>query len=215
MMHLVCATTNADKAAEIADMLREVAVLLPRPNSVGHVDENAPDLRGNAILKASAVSKVALAPAVADDTGLEVDALQGAPGVFSARYAGPNASYADNVMKLLRDLADVPTGERSARFRTVAAVCWPDGQEVIAEGSVEGFITTEPRGSKGFGYDAIFVPVESDSDSVADDGASGVRVRQTFAELSAADKNRISHRGRAFRALARLLIDFHAARNGS
>ena len=129
-------------------------------------------------------------------------------------------------MKLLSDLADTPADKRSARFRTVAVVCWPDGQELIAEGSVEGFITTEPRGAHGFGYDAVFVPAESAegfaAESVAgsDDAVSGgdasagggadvLKMRRTFAEMSATEKNLISHRGRAFRTLARLLNDFH------
>ena len=188
MMDLVCATTNTDKAAEIALLLEGVAVLLPRPAGVGDVVEDAPDLRGNALLKARAVSHFAHTAAVADDTGLEVDALGGAPGVFSARYAGPDASYADNVSKLLSELEGLPASERGASFRTVAAVCWPEGAELVAEGRVEGHIVTEPRGTGGFGYDMVFVP--------AIDGS------RTFAEMSATEKNRISHRGRAFEALA-------------
>lgn len=190
-LELVCASANPDKTAEIAALLDGVAVLLPRPGGVGEVEEDAPDLRGNALLKARAVSRFASAAAVADDTGLEVDALGGAPGVFSARYAGPGASYGDNVAKLLHELEGVEAAARSARFRTVAAVCWPDGAELVAEGRVEGWITAEPRGSGGFGYDSVFKPTGGDS--------------RVFAELSPAGKNRLSHRGRAFRALADLL----------
>ena len=199
-MELVCATANADKAAEIACLLEDVAVLLPRPVGMGNVVEDAPDLEGNARLKARAVSRFAAAAAVADDTGLEVDALGGAPGVFSARYAGPDASYADNVDKLLSDLDGLPTARRRARFRTVAAVCWPDGAELMAEGCVEGWITDEPRGVGGFGYDTVFVPA-----------ADGVR---TFAEMSASEKNLLSHRGSAFGALARLLVGLYGADGG-
>jgi XTP/dITP diphosphohydrolase len=127
-------------------------------------------------------------PAVADDTGLEVDALGGAPGVSSARYAGDDATYADNVEKLLRELADVGDPARTARFSTVALARWPDGREVAAIGDVEGVIATEARGEGGFGYDPLFVPVEGDG--------------RTFAEMSADEKHRVSHRGRAFRTLA-------------
>ena len=243
IINLVCATTNTDKAAEIADMLSGVAVLLPRPDGVGHVDENASDLLGNAILKASAVSCFAMAAAVADDTGLEVDALQGAPGVFSSRYAGPDASYADNVNKLLHDIEGVPQNKRTAQFRTVAVVCWPDGKKLVAEGRVKGTITTEPRGLGGFGYDTVFVPEETvfiSEETVPqtshhhENGFHGFHitsghsttvqgtsvhstpvlsrykdslVARTFAEMSAAEKNLISHRGRAFKSLARMLVN--------
>ena len=191
MLQLVCASTNPDKAAEIAVILEDVAMILSRPEGMGEVEENAPDLQGNALLKARAVSRFAGAAAVADDTGLEVAALNGAPGVFSARYAGLDATDTDNINKLLRDLKDVEVSARGARFRTVIAVCWPDGSELTTEGSVEGWIATEERGSAGFGYDCIFIPAEGD--------------RRTFAEMKAAEKNRLSHRGRALRALADLL----------
>ena len=192
MLELVCATTNPDKASEMSSVLEGVAVLLPRPEKIGEIEEDAPDLRGNALLKSRTISRFADAAAVADDTGLEVEALGGAPGVHSARYAGPCASNEDNVNKLLHDLKDVKTVARGARFRTVIAVCWPDGRELVTEGCVEGRITTEPRGVGGFGYDSVFVPV------VGGDS-------RTFAEMTATEKNRISHRGRALRALAGLL----------
>jgi XTP/dITP diphosphohydrolase len=128
--------------------------------------------------------------AVADDTGLEVEALEGAPGVYSARYAGESATYADNVAKLLRELAalDDHGGARRASFKTVALVAFPDGSEVWAEGVLAGTIAAEGRGTNGFGYDPVFVP----------DGGDG----RTFAEMRAAEKDAVSHRGRAFRALA-------------
>ncbi len=128
---------------------------------------------------------------MADDTGLEVTSLDGAPGVLSARFAGPGATYADNVAALLRALG--PAQDRSARFRTVAIACFPDGREVMAEGTVEGVITLEPRGEGGFGYDPVFVP----------DGCGG----RTFAEMTMQEKNSVSHRGRALRALAVKLGD--------
>ena len=124
---------------------------------------------------------------VADDTGLEVEDLGGAPGVYSARYAGEEATYADNVAKLLAALAGVD-GPRRARFRTVAVASWPDGREVVAEGAVEGAIALEARGEGGFGYDPVFIPDEGDG--------------RTFAQMTAEEKHRLSHRGRAFRALA-------------
>lgn len=194
-LELVCASANPDKVAEIAAILSEAdVVLLPRPAEVPEVVEDAPTLEGNARLKAAAISAATGRAAVADDTGLEVDALGGAPGVLSARFAGEGASYAENVAKLLAELAaagalDLST--RRARFRTVALVRFPDGREVVAEGVVEGVIAPRPQGDGGFGYDPVFIPAESDG--------------RTFAEMSAAEKRAISHRGRAFRALARQL----------
>ena len=193
MIELVCASANPDKVAEMAEVLAGAAVLLPRPSGMGEVVEDADDLEGNARLKALAVCRFASAAALADDTGLEVDALGGAPGVRSARYAGPDASYADNLARLLDDLRDVPPPRRTARFRTVAVVCRPDGTELAAEGRVEGLITTEPRGEGGFGYDSVFEPAE---------GAG-----RTFSEMGPAGKHAISHRGRALRALLALLRD--------
>ena len=187
-MRLVLATANPDKAREIADLLAGFEIV-PRPASVGDVDETADTLEGNARLKAAAVAAAAGEVAVADDTGLEVDALGGRPGVWAARYAGEDATYADNVVKLLSELDGVPPGEgRRARFRTVAMAAWPDGREVVAHGTVEGEISLEARGEGGFGYDPVFVP----------DGMGG----RTFGEMSAEEKNAMSHRARAFRELA-------------
>ena len=191
MIELVCASANPDKVAEMADVLAGHAVLLPRPEGVGDVVEDADTLAGNAMLKARAVCDFAGAAALADDTGLEVDALGGAPGVYSARYAGPGAGYADNLARLLAEMRDVPAHQRAARFRTVAAVCFPDGTSLSAEGAVEGAITTEPRGVGGFGYDPVFAPVE----------AGGL----TFSEMGPAAKNAISHRARALQALLEML----------
>jgi XTP/dITP diphosphohydrolase len=182
---LVLASANPDKAAEIASILRGVE-LLPRPAGVPEVDETGATLEENARLKARALVEATGEAALADDTGLEVDALGGAPGVRSARYAGPTATYADNVAKLVAALEG--SQDRRARFRTVAVACFPDGGEVVAEGWVEGEIATAPKGSGGFGYDPLFVP----------DGGAG----RTFAQMSLEEKNAISHRGRAFRALA-------------
>jgi len=186
-LRLVLATANPDKAREIVVALEPTGFeLVPRPAGVPEVDESADSLEGNARLKARALCDATGEAAVADDTGLEVVALGNRPGVHSSRYAGPKASYADNVAKLLAELDGVE--ERRARFRTVALVLFPDGREVQAEGRVEGGITSEPRGDGGFGYDPVFVPDDGDG--------------RTFAEMSLEEKASISHRGRAFRALA-------------
>ena len=190
-MRLVCASANPDKAAEITAILEPFGIeLVARPFDVPDVVEDADTLEANARLKAVAVSAAAGGDvAVADDTGLEVDALGGAPGVLSARFAGEDATYADNVLKLLDALVELPdVAQRTARFRTVALARFADGREVIADGAVEGVITAAPRGSGGFGYDQVFQPDEGDG--------------RTFAEMSPEEKHAISHRGRAFRALA-------------
>jgi len=191
----VLASANPDKVAEIAAILSAAldADLVPRPAGVPDVVEDAETLLDNARLKARALVAATGDAAVADDTGLEVDALGGAPGVYSARYAGEEATYADNVHKLLAELAARPDagGTRTARFRTVALAAFPDGSEVWAEGAVEGVITAELRGTAGFGYDPVFEP--------ADGGG------RTFAEMDPEEKHGLSHRGRAFRSLAAAL----------
>ena len=196
-MELVCASANPDKVAEIASILAAAGVeLLARPASVADVIEDADTLVGNARLKAVAIAEATGLPAVADDTGLEVDALGGVPGVRSARFAGEHATYDENVELLLARLdaaAAMSPEQRTARFRTVVLLRWPDGNELVVEGVCEGVITAERRGTNGFGYDPVFAPVEA--------GGS------TIAELDAAQKHAISHRGRALRALASELED--------
>lgn len=185
---LVCASANPGKVAEIADLLAGVVTLLPRPESVPEVVEDAGSLVGNARLKARAICAAAGAPAVADDTGLEVDALDCAPGVDTAHFAGLGCSDADNRTRLLAELAHLPDpADRRARFRTVVMVVWPDGRELVVEGLCEGTIAAQERGERGFGYDSLFAPAEGDG--------------RTFAEMSLADKQEISHRARALRAL--------------
>lgn len=154
------------------------------------VEETGSTFRENAVLKARSLASALGHPAVADDSGLEVRALGGQPGVRSARYAGPERDYAANNEKVLRELAGVSAPERAARFVTVAAYATPDGTLVIAEGEVTGRIPEAPRGAGGFGYDPVFVP----------DGES-----RTMAEMTAEEKNAVSHRGRAFRKLAALV----------
>lgn len=197
MARFVIASANPDKVAEIAAILAPAGVeLRPRPDWVPEVVEDGATLEENARLKAAAVCAATGEPAIADDTGLEVDALDGAPGVYSARYAGEGATYADNVALLLRSLDEAAAAGRTsrvARFRTVAMACFPDGREITVTGVVEGTIASEPRGDGGFGYDPVFVPDEGDG--------------RTFAEMTPAEKHALSHRGRAFRALAAALDD--------
>lgn len=197
-MRLVLASANPDKAAEISAILSAAVSgldLVPRPADLADVDETGTTLLENARLKAAAIASATGEAAVADDTGLAVDALDGAPGVYSARFAGEDATYADNVAKMLKELDGVAPDRRTARFETVALVRWPDGREVAATGAVEGVITTAPRGDRGFGYDPIFQPLEGDG--------------RTFAELVPMEKHALSHRGRAFRALAAELAKLH------
>ena len=190
-LQFVLATANPDKVREISAVLADAGIeieLLPRPTAVPDVDETGVTLEDNARFKAAALCAATGLPAIADDTGLEVDALGGAPGVRSARFAGEGATYADNVNHLLERLRDVLPPRRGARFATVALARWPDGREVAAFGDVVGTIATEPRGAEGFGYDPVFMPEEGDG--------------RTFAEMSPAEKHELSHRGRAFRTLA-------------
>jgi len=185
LTRLVLATANPDKAREIAALLSGFEVV-PRPADVPEVDETGETLEDNARLKAVALVEATGSAAVADDTGLEVEALGGEPGVYSARFSGEGATYASNVAKLLRVMEGV--ADRRARFRTVALARFPDGREVVAEGVVDGVITEAARGDGGFGYDPVFQPDEGDG--------------RTYAELTLEEKNALSHRGRAFRALA-------------
>ena len=193
---LVVASSNPHKVAEIGLVLDGLAVLEPRPTGVPEVVEDGETLEANARLKAMAICKATGESAVADDTGLEVDALGGAPGVHSARYAASNGSGVEgdavaNTTRLLYEMECIPVGRRTARFRTVALVRRPDGSELVATGTVEGYIAETPAGEGGFGYDPVFVPAEGDG--------------RTFAEMGD-EKHAISHRGRAFRDLARRLV---------
>ncbi len=168
---------------DVAEPFRPPEVLVPL-----EVEETGATLDENARIKATGWTRSTAMLAVADDTGLSVDALGGAPGVHSARYAGADATYSDNVDKLLQALDGVPAGARTARFETVALATWPDGSELLARGAVEGVIAPEARGTSGFGYDPVFVPTEGDG--------------RTFSQMDPAEKHALSHRGRAFRALA-------------
>lgn len=197
---LVCASANPDKVAEIASILHGVVELLPRPADVPDVVEDAGTLEGNARLKAAAICAATGLPAVSDDTGLFVDALDGEPGVETAYFAGPNATYAENRAKMLDALADA--SNRRAVFRTVVMVVWPDGTELCVEGSCEGSIALRETGERGFGYDPLFIPFVD---------AHGRPNERTFAQMTDAEKHAISHRGRAFHALLAALSRAGAA----
>jgi XTP/dITP diphosphohydrolase len=190
-MQFVLATANAHKAEEMRLILGPLGIeLLARPRDVPEVDETEETLEGNALLKARALVMATGLPAIADDTGLFVGALDGRPGVYSARYAGEDASYQENVNKLLAELSDVAPPRRAV-FRTVIAVAFPNDDSFNVEGQLEGTISLEPRGERGFGYDPVFQLLGDDP--------------RTLAELSPDEKNRVSHRGVALRALAKKL----------
>ena len=191
-LQLVCASANPDKVAEIAAILDGVVRLLPRPADVPEVVEDADTLIGNARLKAVAICTATGLPAVSDDTGLFVDALGGAPGVYAARYAGHDATYADNRRKLLRELGG--TDRRTAQFISAVVVRWPDGRELAVEGVCDGVIATAELGDRGFGYDSVFIPADGDG--------------RSFAQMTDAEKNQISHRARALAALLTSLQQF-------
>ncbi len=184
---MVLASANPKKVAELRALLEGQVDLVARPPEVPEVIEDADTFLGNARLKAAALLAATGLASVADDSGLEVDALGGEPGVWSARYAGEGATDEANVEKLLAALADLTDpAQRRARFRCVVVLQRPDGTEVVADGTAEGHIALSPSGKGGFGYDPVFVP----------DGGDGA----TFAQLDADAKHAISHRGRALAA---------------
>ena len=186
-MQILFASRNPDKLREIENKVAALDIQILSPDDFADlpgIEEDGDTLEANAVKKALALSELAGLPALADDTGLEVDALGGRPGVFSARYAGPEATYQDNVEKLLRELKGVPTDRRQARFRCVLAYA-QEGDVKLFEGAVNGVITTNPAGKSGFGYDPVFL--------VPEEG-------KTFAQLPLERKNSISHRGKALDA---------------
>lgn len=185
---LVVASKNPDKITEIEGVLdgTGLAEEIVRGLDWPDVDETGSTLEENALLKARVVVDATGLPVLADDTGLEVEALDGAPGVHTARYAGDAARYEDNVAKLIEEMSGIE--DRRARFRTVVALVFPDGVELTAEGVLEGTITERPKGDSGFGYDPVF-ELEG----------------RTLAEMGPEEKNRLSHRALAIRALAESL----------
>ena len=193
-MKIVLATHNHDKEIELQHSLQglgvEICSLSEYPD-IGDIEETGTTLLENSLLKARTVYDRTGLPAIADDTGLEVDALDGAPGVYSARFAGADATYEDNLNKLLFSMEEVSEERRSARFRTV--ISFVDGnQELWTEGHIDGKIIDFPRGNSGFGYDPVFyIP----------------QLEKTFAELSTEEKNKISHRGLALQKLRKILVN--------
>ena len=189
---LVIASRNPGKIREIERICADWSLerLTHEDVDIPEVEEAGSTYLENALAKARAVARATGEPALADDSGIEVDALGGAPGPRSARFGGPDATDDRNLRALLRAIAGVPRAGRSARYRAVAVVAWPDGREIWAEGVCEGMLTTAPRGAGGFGYDPLFEPLGWD---------------RTMAELAPEEKDRISHRGRALRALGDLL----------
>lgn len=193
-MQIVLATSNRDKIKEMKHLLDDLPItILSRDDFLEwpEVDENGSSLLENAIIKAKAIAEFTSLPALADDSGLEVDALGGAPGIFSARYAGENCSYHDNNVKMLRELSALPDEKRTARFRCVIAVCWEDGRIESVDGLAEGLISHEIDGNEGFGYDPIFFyPPEN----------------KRFSQMTIDEKNLVSHRGKALQEVRTLII---------
>jgi XTP/dITP diphosphohydrolase len=188
-MRIVCASANPHKVAELSRQLPDWVELVPRPAEVGDIDEDAPTLEGNAIIKAVEIANHCGEWAIADDTGLEVAALGGAPGVRSARYAGDDATDAENRELLLRELEN--SVDRSGRFRTVVALVSSKGDIHLVSGECTGSIALTERGGGGFGYDSVFIPADGDG--------------RTFAEMTGQEKDAVSHRGRATAQLPALL----------
>jgi len=188
-MRIVCASANPHKVEELARMLPSWVDLVARPSDIGDIDEDAPTLEGNAIIKAVEIANHASEWAIADDTGLEVDALNGAPGVRSARFAGEHATDAENRALLLAKLEGA--ANRSARFRTVVALVSSKGDIHFVGGECAGAIAESERGNSGVGYDSLFVPADGDG--------------RTFAEMNGPEKDAVSHRGRALAQIPELL----------
>ena len=191
-MKIVLATHNMDKCAEMKSIMRGTPVKLLTLNEypkIGEIIENGRTLLENALIKAKTVHKLINLPALADDTGLEVDILNGQPGIYSARYAGGKCSYSDNVNKLLQEMDNISSDKRIAHFCTAIAYV-DDNMELTTEGTVQGLITDKRKGIDGFGYDPVFyVP----------------NMKKTYAEMSMDEKNQISHRGIAIKNMQKLL----------
>lgn len=190
---LVLATRNRHKGEELAALLGDLGITIRTLDEfpdAPEVVEDGDTCEANAVKKARAIAEFTGLPAVADDTGLEVDALGGRPGIYAARYAGEDATYEDNCRKLLRELAGVPRERRTARFLTVAAIALPSGEVRVAQGALDGVIAEAASGTLGFGYDPVFLIPE---------------LGKTLAQLSADQKNTISHRAKAFMKMREIL----------
>ncbi len=201
---LVLATRNRHKGEELAALLGDLGITIRTLDEfpdAPDVVENGDTCEANAVKKARAIAEFTGLPAVADDTGLEVDALDGRPGIYAARYAGQDATYEDNCRKLLRELAGVPPEQRTARFLTVAAIALPSNGTRVVQGILDGVIAEKASGTLGFGYDPVFLIPE---------------LGKTLAQLSADQKNRISHRAKAFTQAKDLLreMEFEILESG-
>lgn len=192
----VIASRNSGKIEEIKEVLSKFGIIAISRDEFGiekfEVEETGSTLEENSFIKAMAIFEIAGIPVIADDSGLEVDALNGRPGVYSARYAGDHCSMQDNRDKMLKELKGVPKDERTARFISVITMIFDNGDKISARGECEGMIAEEERGDKGFGYDPIFIP-------------NGYDI--TFAEMSQGEKNSISHRGKALNRLEELICE--------
>ena len=189
---LVIATHNNDKKTEMQYALKDLEVKILSLDSfpeIGEIEESGSTLLENSFIKAKEVYRKTGIPTLADDTGLEVEFLNGAPGIYSARYAGKNVTYEDNVKKLLSELSGVEKKLRSAQFRTVISF-FSAKKELWVDGRIEGIITEKPIGEKGFGYDSVFLVPDRDL---------------TFAQMGREEKNKISHRGLALKKMVKLL----------
>ena len=196
MKKLVVATKNVGKVTEIAAALASLDVAVQSVSAFGEIaepEETGVTFEENALLKARYYAGVTGLPCLADDSGLEVDLLQGEPGVWSARYAGPGASDEENNKKLLAALAAYPSGERTARFRSALVFFDPVGATITADGTCEGIIINDPRGDGGFGYDPLFYMPSHN---------------KTLAEMTVAEKNSVSHRGQALKIMTAKLRDY-------
>ena len=192
---IVLATQNRDKREELQEALSEFTVKILSLNDfpfIGEIEEVGQTLLGNSMIKAKTVHNLTQLPVIADDTGLEVEALNGAPGIYSARYAGEDVTYEDNVNKLLAEMENIPLENRKAQFRTVISFVDKD-RELWTEGTIKGIIGETAKGKNGFGYDPVFFVPE---------------LEKTFSELSIGEKNRISHRGLAMKKFRILLREY-------
>lgn len=192
---IVLATQNRDKREELQEALSEFTVKILSLNDfpfIGEIEEVGQTLQENSMIKAKTVHNLTQLPVIADDTGLEVEALNGAPGIYSARYAGEDVTYEDNVNKLLAEMENIPLENRKAQFRTVISFVDKD-RELWTEGTIKGIIGESAKGKNGFGYDPVFFVPE---------------LEKTFSELSIGEKNRISHRGLAMKKFRILLREY-------
>ena len=191
-MKIVLATHNEDKCAEMTAILNKLPIQLLSLKDfpeIGEIEENGSSLEENALIKARTVHSITKLLSWADDTGLGVDVLNGKPGVYSARYAGGNCSYSENVQKLLQKMENIPGDKRIAHFKTAMALVG-ENMEFVSDGVVEGMITTKPKGVGGFGYDPVFYVLDKN---------------KTYSEMKMTEKNQISHRGKAIQNMIQLL----------